>query len=260
MKSTHALFACSLLSATCVFISCGSDDDKTKVKATPGGAGGEAGQAGESAGGSSFTLPGGAGGVPAVSEAGMGGVAVVPMGGVGGEGGEGGELVAPLCFSLDETAGGAGGAAPAAAAQGGAASQPLPFRCESLTGAYDAATRRITLDLLPGLEPAISGSFTAHHNVFESSGICEEGQVARNGATLELTLDSANEPYSLIDVFTMSVKDACGGSLDMDNSVTTSTGDCFGIQFRDQDGSGDWVMECYEGYGSDCDPGCVPPI
>lgn len=253
MKPPHAWLACSLLGLAYV-VSCGSDDDKTKVIPSDGGAGGEGAVTEPGEGGAAGEPPvvveGGAGGAPAVT-AGAGGAAL------GGQGGAGGEPVA--CFDL-AGAGGQGGAAPEG--------EPL-FWCRGVVGLYRPSTRQFTLITPPGLEAAVSGKFTATYNYYASpedellTPACTEGTVESTGSTLVLSAPLEGQPFNYITIPGIAVQDACGAEVPM-NRTSQTEGSCLHLEFRPpSDGSEVWSAECYEGYTDDCPttPSCadIPP-
>jgi hypothetical protein len=256
MKSTHALLACSLLSVTSIFVSCGGDDGKKKVSAADGGTGGGGGEPAVSSGGSDFTPPeGGRGGEPVTPpEGGMGGAPLIASGGQGGEG------PPPLCF--DQGTPGAAGVAGAAGA-GGVGSPPFTFRCEDLNLGYFVDTKQVTLSLRQGkagLLPATGGHFKFTYDYFvdpNTASGCQDGvALTSKDGSLELPIDPAEMVQSQVLIGSLVLSDDCGGEVTMDTSGSFD-GTCH-IPRLYQSGQ-TWFVDCYEGFGTDCDPVCAPP-
>lgn len=249
MKSSQAWFACSLVSVTCALASCGDEDGKRAVRGDGAGAGGESGGEPSNAGGSAITpAEGGAGGEPEpLPEGGTGGAPIAAAGGMSGEGGAGGQAPAPLCFDV---AGGAGGSG-----AGGESAAPFRFACADLSGHYDPLAKKVVLDLLPGMEPATTGRFSARYYVDSVMyQQCAEGTLANTGTALELGVDFAPPAEDGTDIYIpfIALDDACGGELTMDNPSTLPDW-CWGIRFTPPAQAGDeWSIDCYEGGGDAC--------
>lgn len=249
MKPSHTWLACSLLGVACA-VSCGSDDEKTKVVAHNGGAGGE--------GGAAEPGKGGQGGEAAPTEGGDGGVPSLPAGGIGGDGaagsqatagGAGGEAAtggAPACLGFAESSGGEGGGAPQPA---------LHFTCGDLTGSYEPGPQKLSLNLLPGMEPTVSGAFVTTYQYPVSGGeaqesACAEGTISNTGDALQLNVTFVAPPSSFT-IPALSLQDACGKEVALDAS-SQAEGFCHNITFYSVQDQETWTVDCYEGFGADC--------
>lgn len=248
MKRSQALFACSLLGVACA-ISCGSDDDKTKVVASDAGAGGEGpapepgdgGKAGEPP----IVVEGGAGGAPPVITSGGAGAGGVALGGAGGE--------PAACVGFEMR--GVGG-------EGGAALEPTPrFTCEGVVGLYRASTRKMTFLTPPGLQAAVSGTFVTTYRYSvpgqdqDPVSACTVGTITGKGDTWELSAPFEGEPISeespTFLIHAAKVQDACGAAVELYTPDDDFDGICNNLTFYPQ--SEDvWTVSCYEGYGEDC--------
>lgn len=265
MKARRAWLACSVVTATYLIASCGSDDGKKNARhAADAGAGGEAGDkqggggsmaeagaGGQITGAAGEASPGGGGGAPPSSSAGAGGELI--GGGAGGAGGEGGAPISLFCFDR-ASVGGAGGAE----AAGGAAPFELAFRCDDIRTAYDAGnvsayssdTSTIVLPRLPGMEAAIKG-----RAVLEYNDACQALDLTVKPDTLEIALAPSTTLDTNVRVRWLELDDECGQTVTMDASSNFSDDFCWGIDVFDDEVNG-WSVDCYEGYLSGCGPVC----
>jgi hypothetical protein len=260
MKQRRAWLACSVVSATYLLASCGSDDGKRRVTPADAGAAGAFDGGEPGAGGSSLRPEAGAGGQSVEPTAGMSsaGEAGAPLGGAGGaalagNGGEGGQAAPAFCFGLIDDPDGVGGAG----GQGGQNQVfALQFRCEDLSTSapgshFDPETNKLTLPFLEGMEPALRGRVVAQY-----ADTCEELPVVPSASGLGIQLDP-QAVVTYIDIRWLELEDECGQTVSMD--VSGQPDFCFGVQVYGDVETG-WSIDCYEGYLEDCGQVCDPPL